>query len=80
MEKNNNVIGLPDIIEKYFFLFNESLQLCREEFEDSRHRLTNITSETCLPKIISLNDYPMDVEASTLSATIDDHNLQSDSN
>jgi hypothetical protein len=74
MEKNNIVIGLPDIIEKYFFLFNESLQLCREEFEDSRHQLTNIVSDTCLPKIISLNDYPMDVEASTLSATIDGHN------
>jgi hypothetical protein len=35
MEKNNIVIGLPDTIEKFFNLFNESLQLCREEFEDS---------------------------------------------
>jgi hypothetical protein len=56
-------IGLPDIIEKYFFLFDESLQLCRKDYEDSRHQLTNnIVTDTCLPRIISLNDYPMDVE------------------
>jgi hypothetical protein len=62
MEKNNIVIALPVIIQKYFFLFNESSQLFREEFEDSRHQLTNIVSNIFLPKIISLNDYPMDVK------------------
>jgi hypothetical protein len=68
---------LPVILAKYFFLFNESLQLCREEFEDSRHQLTNIVVDTCIPKIISLNDYPMDVEAITLSATIESQDPQS---
>jgi hypothetical protein len=60
MEKTNIVIGLPAIIEKFFYLFNESLQLCREEFEDSKHYLQSTVPDRCLPRIISLNDYPMD--------------------
>jgi hypothetical protein len=59
MHVNNIVIGLPDIIEKFFYLFSESLQLCREEIEDSKHYLQSIVLDRCLPKIISLYDYPM---------------------
>jgi hypothetical protein len=62
MEKNNVVIGLPDVIEKFFYLFNKSL---REELEDSKHHLQIISPDRCLPRIISLNDYPMEDKLSS---------------